>query len=845
MEKSEGGKIMALKIVEDVVGKKELEGLTIKPKTFERIVRMKETNLKEKPGFTAERAVIFTRVYKETEGEPEAIRRAKAFAATLREMEIDIGPYELLVGREAVRPRCGQSYPELWAEDFYHELEEVKDRSRSPLEVSEEDVKQLLEYVRPYWRGKSLGTKLFSIMPQDHKDYWYLDPTAEVPMETGFPGTMQGLYNNTLDETYVNHYNVLEYGYDGLRQNAEDELAKLDIYEGLDAVKKAQFCEAVAISYKAVSDFIMRYADLAKEKAAAEADETRKQELEQIAETCEWIAFHPARTFREAIQVVQFNHTVIKIEVLANDWTTARFDQYLYPFYKRDIENGTITDDEVLELIQCFWLKCADYTMPRSESGAEFEGGYSVWFNVNIGGTKSDGSDATNELSHLCLDASAGVQLYQPDIAVRVHKNTPEDLLKHAVEVAAICPTIKFYNDEMIIPAIMTLSEGKMPIEDARNYTNLACVEAAVVEKCSFANCVPFGNLGAAVEMALNNGVSRLYNRRFGPETGDPREFKSMEEVMEAFRLQFRHITKMVCGANNLGDETRIRNMYLPFMSGSRPDLVEKGVCMCGDMDKCADSPYNYNFFVVTGFGDVAESFNVINQLVFEKKKITMAELVDALDHNFEGPYERIQNMIKYDVVHYGNDEEEADKWAEIASHIISEETYEYYKTCTGHLCHVNIQSATMNVGYGVYTGALPTGRKAGEPLADASGPISGFDTNGPTACVKSVGRCCCKASHDIGKPNLNLFNLRLNSELIHSESGLNNWVALIKLLFEEGGTHVQFNLTDSEELRDAQVKPEDHRDLLVRVAGYAAYFTELGRDVQDDIIDRTVHGAW
>lgn len=835
---------MALKVVDNVVDKEELKGLSLKPKTFERIQKLKELNLKAKPGLTAERALIYTRIYKETEGEPEVIRRAKAVSAALREIKIDINDYELLVGRESVKPRCAQSYPELWAEDFYQDLEDFGDREKSPLDISEEDAKALEEVVLPYWRGKSLGTKLVSIMPEEMKEYWYVDPKAEYLKETGFPGTIEGLYNNTVDETYTNYYNILKYGFKGMRDFAEKELEKTDPSEGLDALHKVHFCKAVVMTYEAACDFIRRYAALAREKAET-AEETRKAELIQIAETCEWIAENPARTFREAIQAVQFVQTIMKVEVVSNAWSMSRFDQYMNPFYEKDIKEGRITRDEALELIQNMWVKCSDYVMPRSANGAEFEGGYSVWFNCNIGGVHPDGSDATNEVSWLCLDASAGVQLYQPDICVRTYSRSPHDFLKHAVEVAAICPTIKFYNDDAVIPTIMTLSEGKVSLQEAREYSNLACVEAGVVERISFANTTPFGSIAAAVEMALNNGMSRVYKRRFGPETGDPRKFKTMDEFIEAFRIQFRHITKMVCAANNLGDMTRIGNIYLPFISGTRTDLIERGACMSGDMDKNADNPNNYNFFVLTGFGDAAESFNVVNDLVFERKKITMDELIDALDNDFEGPYERIQNMIKYDVVHYGNDDEKADRWAEVASQIISEETYEYYKTSHGHLCHPNLQSATMNVGYGAVTGALPTGKKAGEPIADASGPISQFDTTGPTACVKSVGKYCCQASHDIGKPNLNLFNLRLAQDLIHGEGGAENWVALIKTLFEAGGTHVQFNVTDSHKLQEAQIHPEQYRDLIVRVAGYAAYFTELGRDVQDDIIGRTVHGSW
>ncbi len=823
-----------------LVDNDELIGLTIKPKTFERIEAQKKLNLAAKPSFTAERALIYTRVYKETEGEPAVIRRAKALAATLREIKIDITPYELLVGRESIATRCTQAYPEIWGEDFYQGFDNIRDREKMSLQMTEEDEKALVEVVWPYWKGKSLGSLILGLMPQEQKEYWFEDPDAEVPVEMGFTGTVEQFSNNTVDESYTNNYNILQYGFKGMKEIAEKELEKTDISKGFEDIQKSLFQKAVIITYDAVSDFIMRYAALARSKSNAETDTKRKNELEQIAETCEWLAENPARTFREALQAVQFSMVVTKLEVITNAWNLARFDQYMYPFYKKDVDEGIITKDEALELIQSMWVKCSDFVIPRSENGAEFEGGYANWFNVNVGGVKADGSDAVNELSYLCLDATAGLRLYQPDICVRTHRDSPDEFIKYALEVNAICPTIKFYNDDAIIPAILTLSEGKMPLEDARGYSNMACVEAAVVEKVSFSNTTSFGNIAAAVELTLNNGISRMLNRRFGPETGDPRNFKSMDEFVDAFRTQFRHMTKMVCAANNLGDQIHLRNIYLPFISGSRVDLIERGVCMTGDMDKSGDSPYDYNFFVLTGFGDGAESFNVVNDLVFEKKKITMAELVDALDNDFEGPHERIRNMIKYDVPHYGNDIESADRWAELVTRIISEETYEYYKTSTGHLCHPNLQSVTMNVGYGTATGALPTGKKAGEPIADASGPISGFDTEGPTACANSVADACCRASHDIGKPNLNLFNLRISKDMIHGEGGIDNWAALVRAYFEAGGTHVQFNVEDSETLKDAQTNPKEHRNLMVRVAGYAAYFTELPKGVQDDIIDRT-----
>jgi formate C-acetyltransferase len=819
-----------------------------------RIERLKTANIEAEVGLIAERARIYTEVYKETESEPEAIRRAKAFARTIREMEIDIEEDQLIVANSTAVRKKMQVYPEIWSKSFYKELQEMGTREDSPFRCSEEDIKVLLEEVYPYWKDRNMVERFMKAMPEEMLSLWFMDPKAEILDETRVFGTLTDILCLTNDQISVDFDKVLEKGLRGMKELAERSARKFikDVIPGRtdpDNVERYNFCKAVAIAYEAAQDFVERYAKLARQKAEEESDENRKRDLFRIYEVCGWISENPPRTFWEALQLVQFIIVGLKVEGVANSWNLGRWDQYLYPFYKKDIEEGRATKDEIQELIDCFWIKCADYLQPRPSVGAIMYGGYATWHTLDISGMKPDGSDGTNELSWMALQATANTRLFQPDVSVLYHHQIPDDFLKRACEVGLLgTGHPKFYNHDNIVSMVMIEGQGRIPIETARTTSATGCTEHLILHKRSYnPSGVAHGNLAGCLEFALNNGRGRMVDRQFGPETGDPTKFKSFDQFVQAFRNQLEHLVKMISAAEAFSNAAAKGWLYNPFQCGTREDLIENGVDFTANMsaDYLKSEPYGWAVLVLNGFADCAEGFHVIDELVFKRKMITMDELIGALGNNFGGEHERIKDMIENEITHYGNDDREADKYAEMVSKMISESSRKYDITPGNVWSWPDILSLTINVGMGSRTGALPSGKKAGMPNADASGPVYGFDKQGPTATLRSVAKSCAKVSFETGAPNENLLNIRFQPDLIYCEGGIDNWAALVRMYHEAGGQHVQFNVVSTETLRDAQEHPEKYPDLLVRVAGYSAYFTSLAKPIQDDIISRTEYESW
>lgn len=833
---------------------RRLENLGLEMSNFPRIERLRRANVEAEFRIISERAKIYTEVFKETEGEPQSIRFAKALARTLREMKIDIEDDELLVGHCSAKRKTVQAYPEIWHRSFYEELGDIGTREDSATKVSKEDAGVFWNEVYPYWKETNAAQRLINFLPDEMANYWLMDPKAKRLVETAVPGTFNMQSTLTDGQVHMDLEHVLKRGVEGIKNYALEMMKKgyeeevLGGKEDPDYMERYQVRRAMVIVYGAACDFIKRYASLAKEKAEAEKNPKRKEELTRISKVCYRISENPPGTFWEALQLLLFVQNIAKLEAVDNQSCAfGGWDQYLYPFYKRDLEEGRLTAAEAQELIDCFFIKVADYFVPRPEVGQLMNSGFATWHTLCISGLKPDGSDATNELSWMALQAVIDCRLFQPDVSLLYHKNIPDDFLKRACEVASLgTGHPKFYSHDAHVAQVMAFGRGEIPIEEARTVTQMGCTESAILKKRITPNSVPMTNIAGVLEFALNNGKGRLVERQFGPKTGDPRKFKSFDEFVNAFKKQLEHAARLFAAICSAKRASTNKWLYIPFESATREISIEKGTDYIADVDKNKnDNPYGWWFWPMAGYADCAEAFHVIDELVFKRKRLTMDELINALDNNFEGEHERILRIIENEITHYGNDDRSADRYAEMVSKIISETCAKYCLSSTGQPNAPDLLSVTINVAFGMVTGALPSGKQARMPVADASGPFYGYDKNGPTACVRSVGRSCCKVSHEIGIPNQNLFNVRLQPEMVLTEGGIDNWVALVKTYFDAGGTHIQFNVVSTETLKDAQENPEKYLDLLVRVAGYSAYFVTLGRVVQDDIIHRTEYSRW
>jgi len=768
--------------------------LTMKPTP--RVERLRETFLDIKPSVAIDRARIETRVMKETEGESVITRRAKVFAASAREMPIYIFPDQLIVGCIGGKPRCANIVPGLdvtmrKATQTYI----LGMREDLPFDDLSDDEKQELEEMAPYWKEQGRIGKVFHYGHNIH-----------------------------------NHQKVVKKGFLGIKKDAEDRLARLDLADPQDAAK-VPFLEGVVMAMEAAAGIGKRYAALAREQAKQEQDAGRKADLLKIAEVCDWVPANPARTFHEALQAYYFSFLMLHWEVVPSmGFSQGRMDQYLDSYYEDDIREGRTTREEAQELIDCYLL------------GVNYENESSP---ITVGGVKADGQDGTNDLSYMIIEGIAHTRLPNPWLSVLVHSQMPDDLLYRASELASLGTGQPQFvnNDVMVAQALARGVMGGPPItlEDARASSPQGCFELVIPGKDS-GYLYAFGqpNLASCVEFVLTNGAGRPGNpnvasaRRFiplqGTETGDPREFKSFEEVKEAFQKQLAWLRRnsQIAGTNN--ERNIIEFTPTLYESALIEDCIEKGICR-----ELGGAHYNFNNGgAVLGSTDAADALTAIKKLVFDDKKITMAELCDALDSNFEG-HDDIRGMC-LEAPKFGNDDDYADEQAAWVLHQWMEEFNQVRNLRGGIGCPGGSVMGSY-VPAGRIVGALPSGRLAGEPLVDASSPSRGKDVNGPTAVVKSMGKI----------DNVEIlggitFNLRLDPA-VFEDGNMERMAGLVRAFVDQKIFHMQLNVVSTETLKDAQVKPEEHRDLVVKVAGYNAFFTQLYKELQDTIIARTEHG--
>lgn len=831
------------------------------PKT-DRIPKLVEHLYAKLPEIESARAVLITESYRQTENEPMVIRRAKAFQHILENIPIVIRDLELIVGSTTIAPRGCQTYPEFSYEWLEAEFDTVETRSADPFYISEQTKRELKE-ANAYWKGRTTSELATA----------YMEPETLTAMEHNMftPGNY---FYNGVGHVTVKYEEVLAIGFSGIRQKAEAQLASLSLTDG-DYQRKSRFLQAVIISCDAAVTYARRYAKLALEEAEKCTDGARKLELLQIAQNCANVPEKGANGFYEACQSFWFVQQLLQIESSGHSISPGRFDQYMYPYYKKDLDSGRLTREFAQELLDCIWVKLNDLNKCRDAASAEGFAGYSLFQNLIAGGQNKEGIDVTNDLSFMCIQASMHVFLPQPSLSVRVWNGSPHEFLVKAAELTRTGIGLPaYYNDEVIIPSLV--SRG-LTLQDAREYNIIGCVEPQKAGKTEGWHDAAFFNMCRPLELVFTNGVDK--GVQVGPQTGNVEDMKTFEEFYHAYKMQMDYAIKLLVNADNAIDMAHAERCPLPFLSSMIDDCMSRGRTV-------QEGGAVYNFTGPQGFGvaNMADSLYAVKTLIYDEQKVTMKEMKTALMTNYgkgldtediaavtanvanemralgqnvgeaeiaailktvvaasESPEvkangERLQKLIDQ-VPKFGNDIAEVDAFARDVAYTYTR-PLENYKNPRGGIFQAGLYPVSANVPLGAQTGATPDGRLAHMPVADGVSPSAGKDVNGPTAAANSVS----KLDHYIAS-NGTLFNQKFHPSALSGRKGLDNFVGLIRSYFDQKGSHMQFNVVSRETLLDAQKHPEQYKHLVVRVAGYSALFTTLSKSLQDDIIRRTEQG--
>lgn len=788
-----------------------------------RIERLRRSYFENRPTVCIHRARIYTEVYQETESEPVVIRRGKAFKRYCQEKPIVIQDDELVVGSPGCRPRYVTIAPDYSWQWVMDELDTLSIRAQDPYLISQEQKRELREEILPYWKGKSLYEYCEGHVPPETKRLTYRSNLAGMESKR-----IRGMGHCT--PGYGNK--VFPKGFRGIEETARETLSRLS-YENPTDHEKIHFLEAVIMCCQGMKILGERHANEARRLAEIEENQERKKELLEIAEICDWVPYNPPRTFHEAVQTCWFVQMGTKMVQGSTSHGLGRFDQYMYPYYERDIREGRLTKVRAQELIECLWIKNAEVFPLQSEYEARHFAGYQSFQNANVGGLTREGADAANELSYMCLQATHDVRLNSPSLSIRVHKNSPDKLLIKAAEVIRLGGGMpQIHNDEVGIRMMLACGTS---IEDAYDYDVRGCSEAQVQGKMWKYSDGGALNMGACMEWALNDGYSRVLDgkERWGLATGDPRKFRSYQELEGVFKQQLACLTKHACISNMIIEEAHAALCPEPYVSTLLEGSVETGVDYLkgGCLYNVGPAPQ------FTGLADVANSLAAVKKLVFDDKTITMDELIDVLDNNFEGK-EDLRLMLLNRGPKYGKDDDYVDDIARRVADFCAEESYKY-TSMRGCKFISGFYPISANTPLGMAVGALPSGRKAGTPLAEGISPQQGTDKS-PTEVIKSVTKFDHARHLDGG-----MLNMKFNPSVLAGERGLRNFVSLVRTFLDRRGWHIQFNVVDAATLRDAQQHPEKYPTLMVRVAGYSAYFNDLCRETQNDIISRTEHSGF
>lgn len=783
------------------------------PGMNDRIRRLRKLSYETAPSISIERALHQTAFYKENLGKYSIpVLRALSFLDHCQKKTIYVGKDELIVGERGPSPKAVPTFPELTChsvEDFHV----LNSREQQPYIVRQEDIKTYEKEVIPYWKGRTQRERIFRHVPESWRHAYEAGVFTEF-MEQRAPG------HTTLDGK------IYQKGMLDFKKEIKSQLESLDYLNDPEATDRSEQLKAMDIACDAIILFAHRHAELALEMAEIETDEQRSDELRQIAAVCKRVPAHAPQNFWEAIQMYWFVHLGTITEL--NGWDAmnpGHFDQHLAPFYEKEIQAGTLTRQKAKELLSCFWIKVNNHPAPPKVGITARESGtYNDFTNINIGGIRPDGSDGVNEISYILLEVIEELHLLQPGNSVHISENTPDDFLHAACRVIRQghgYPSV--FNPDLYVRQMVNMGKS---LRDAREGGCSGCIETGAFGKEAFL-LTGYLNVPKILEITLNNGVDPLTGKTVGLETGKPVEFVDFETVYEAFLRQLEFFTDQKIRVSNYIDRMFAKYAPAPFLSVVIDDCIAKG------KDYYDGGPrYNTNYIQCTGLATVADSLAVIKKHVYEDKNLKMAELLEAVNRNFEG-YEKMRHFILNRTPFFGNDDDFAD---DIAVRVYQDllKAIDGKPNTKGETFHLNMLSTTCHIYFGKVLGATTNGRLAGKSISDGTSPSHGCDTNGPTAVMKSLAKL------DQSLSGGTLLNLRFLPALLRSDHDIRKLGSLIRTYFTMGGHHVQFNVVDTATLLAAQKTPEDYKDLLVRMAGYSDYFNDMNLDLQQEIIDRT-----
>lgn len=791
-------------------------------KLTDRMQSFRNSVLDQKPYICAQRALLATEAYKKYQNQSIVMKRALMLKNILEKMSIYIEDETLIVGNQATTNRAAPIFPEYTMEFVLNELDLFEKRDGDVFYITEQ-TKDDLRSIALFWENNNLRAKGYSLLPDE----------VMVFMETGFFG-MEGKLNSGDAHLAVDYEQMLKVGLKGYEQRVLKILSQLDLCV-VENIDKYQFYKSVLVVIDAVKTYAMRFSQLAS-KLASEATGKRKEELLEMSRICAKVPYEPAETFQEAIQATWFIQLILQIESNGHSLSYGRFDQYIYPYYKKDKDEGKITEDEALELLDNLWIKTLTINKVRSQAHTYSSAGSPMYQNVTIGGQTKDKKDAVNELSYLILKSVAQTRLPQPNLTVRYHKGMSHEFMRECIEVMKLGTGMPaFNNDEIIIPSFI---EKGVKEEDAYNYSAIGCVETAVPGKWGY-RCtgMSYHNFPRILLAVMNDGVDMTSGKRFVKGSGYFKDMTSYEQLKEAWDRAIKEITRMSVIVENAIDLASEREVPDILCSTLTQDCIGRGKTI-----KQGGAIYDYISGLQIGIANMADSLAAIKKLVFDEKKITPQQLWDALLDDFtSSENQKIQDLLIHDAPKYGNDIDYVDQLVVDAYESYIDEMKKYPNTRYGRgpiggIRYAGTSSISANVGQGLGTMATPDGRKAHTPLAEGCSPAHAMDKNGPTAVFKSVSKL---PTHEITGGVL--LNQKVTPQMLSTEENKMKLEMLIRTFFNRlKGYHVQYNVVSRETLIDAQKHPEDHRDLIVRVAGYSAFFNVLSKATQDDIIERT-----
>ena len=785
----------------------------------ERTARLRRESLEARPALSAERAVLLTGFYQANEGRyPVPVLRARAFQHLCEHKTIWLGDGELIVGERGPRPKVVPTFPELTCHSL-EDLEILNSRPKTHYDVDEACLQAYRDVVIPYWRGRSMRDRLFREVDAEWQAAYQAGLFTEF-MEQRAPG------HTVLDDK------IYRKGLRDFQRDIADAMVHLDFLNDPTALDRRIALQSFSLACDAVMRFAERHAALAREQAALTTDPRRRAELEKIAEVCTHVPAHAPRDFHEALQSYWFCHLAVITEL--NGWDAfnpGHLDQHLFPFYERGLADGTLTREQARELLECFFIKFNNHPAPPKVGVTAAESGtYTDFANINLGGLQADGSDGANELSHLLLDIVEEMHLLQPSTNIQLSRKSPDAFLKHTLRVLRKgygFPSI--FNADAVVQE--QLRQGKT-LEDARAGGCSGCVEVGAFGKEAYI-LTGYFNLPKCLELALHQGVDPMTGQQLGPRTADPASFATLDDLFAAYRAQFRHFLEIKLRGNQIIERLYATQMPAPFLSVLTDDCIRKG----RDYN-AGGARYNNTYIQFVGLGSLTDSLSAIRQLCFVPEasvhSLSLPELVRVLDADFAG-HETLRQRLLHKTPKYGNDDDAADGIMVRIFDTCVEELDGRPDTKGGRY-RVEMLPTTCHVYFGSVTGATPDGRPARRPLSEGISPVQGADRRGPTAVVKSASKM------DHLKAGGTLLNLKFTPSLVATEAGVDQWANLVRGYFKLDGHHVQFNVVGAETLRAARANPAEHRDLIVRVAGYSDYFCDLSPELQEEIIERTEH---